>query len=94
MRGSQGEISQLQDSVVYLQNDRKADGVVNAKPTHKASGKGIQPKSLTFEEFGRNNGNRMVVVEEPEDCWRELWRSAFCRNGGSHMMLDNKTEQK
>ena len=59
-----------------------------------ASRKGIRPRVLTYEELGRNNGNKKMVVEELEDCRREMRRSVSNRNGGSHMMLDNKTEQK
>ena len=32
---------------------------------------GIRPKGLTYEELGRNNGNKKMVVEELEDCRRD-----------------------
>ena len=92
MRGEPGEILKDQGDQI---NPTGAAVSVSAKlqnPEGKA--KGIRPKGLTYEELGRKNGSKMMVVEELEDCRREMRRSVSNRNGGSHMMLDNKSEQK
>ena len=67
---------------------------VSAKPQPERKQEGNPTKGLTYEESGRNNGNKRTVVEELEDCRRGMERSVSSRNGGNHMMLDNKNEQK
>ena len=60
----------------------------------EGSTKGIRPRGLTHEELRRNNGKEEMVVEELSGCRRGVRRSVSNRNGGNHMMLDNKNEQK
>ena len=47
---------------------KKAGGVVSAKLNPQGKQEGNPTEGLTYEEFGRNNGRKMVVVEELEDC--------------------------
>ena len=92
MRGEPGEI--LKDKGDQINPTGAAVSVSAKRQNPEGKAKGIRPKGLTYEELGRKNGSKMMVVEELEDCRREMRRSVSNRNGGSHMMLDNKTEQK
>lgn len=81
---------------MYISNTTRGQTVFSERKAADPTGKqeGNPTKGLTYEELGRKNGSKMMVVEELEDCRREMRRSVSNRNGGSHMMLDNKTEQK
>ena len=73
---------------------KKANGVVSAKHNPQGKQEGNPTEGLTYEEFGRNNGSRMVVDEELEDCRRECGGAYSVETEVAKLMLDNKTEQK
>ncbi len=60
MRGSQGETSKLQDSEkCAFPTDRNADGIQPAQsPARTAEQESDPTRGLTYEELGRNNGNK------------------------------------
>ena len=58
---------------MYLQEVTGGQAVFSQRKAADPTGKqeGDPTKGLTYEELGRNNGNKMVVAEELEDCRRE-----------------------
>ena len=80
---------------MYLQEVTGGQAVFSQRKAADPTGKqeGDPTKGLTFEESAVIMAGELVV-EELEDCWTEDGRSVSNRNGGSHMMLDNKNEQK
>lgn len=66
----------------------------SAKRVDRKECEGEPTKGLTYEELGRNNGSRARSWKNWRITGRKMARSVSNRNGGSHMMLDNKTEQK
>jgi hypothetical protein len=72
---------------------RHAGISVSAKLVDQKECKRDPTEGLTYEESAVKMAAWMVV-EELEDYRRKTERSVSNRNGGSHMMLDNKTEQK
>ena len=58
---------------MYLQEVTGGQAVFSQRKAADPTGKqeGDPTKGLTYEELGRNNGNKKSVVEELEDCRRE-----------------------